>query len=158
MIRQIKYIFIIQFFLLTSLSGAADEKLAASSDLTVEVSTDNSDADNQALNDFLLNPKNPFLKLVPKPVVEVKPVVQPVVVEKPKEKIDLSVNFKLTGLVWGTDLPQAIINDQLVAEGEFIQMGSAENVESVQVLKINKRGVRLKSQDGSSFFIRNQIK
>lgn len=70
----------------------------------------------------------------PKPVTgktsssSVKPSAQ---VAKPQPPPDL----KITGLVWNTDRPQAIINGKVVDVGD--------KIETIQIVSINKNGIEI---------------
>jgi hypothetical protein len=77
---------------------------------------------------------------VPKPKIEqptpvvVKPVIIPV---PPAPKIDTGFlkDLKLSGVIWDTDMPQAIISDKVVKTGDVIN-GS-------KITLIDKKGVEI---------------
>jgi len=114
-------------------------------------------AEDPAVVDFLMNPKNPFMSQIPQEIVVQKPVEKKVVpvksvtpIKKPlsKPKIEVidkkSLNLKLNGMVWGGPKPQAIINDRIVSEGDII--------ESKKIESITKMGVRIRYK-GRVFFL-----
>ena len=87
--------------------------------------------DDALVEDFLSNPKNPFLSLMPKEGILItrNTVKEDIIVERPLEKTtpapvsvaEIKSNLKIKGIVWGGDRPQAIINDQIVNIGDKIQ-------------------------------------
>ena len=102
------------------------------------------DEEEKLIKDFLSNPKNPFLSVIPKikPIVlPPPPVVKKVEVKKepppppPLNMAKVSQEFKLSGFVWGSEKPQAIINEQVVNVGDTIK--------KAKVISISKKGVRI---------------
>ena len=68
--------------------------------------------------------------------------------EEPAIKYGLS-NLKVQGMVWGTDMPQVIINDTVLRVGEVIQ--------GTEILFIRKEGVYV-LHEGSQYILRPAIK
>jgi hypothetical protein len=58
--------------------------------------------------------------------------------ESSGEKKEQAVEWRLEGLIWGSDSPQAIVNGKIIEKGS--RLGEAE------VLQITEEGVRLKFQ------------
>ncbi|MFA5093444.1 MAG: general secretion pathway protein GspB [Candidatus Omnitrophota bacterium] len=73
--------------------------------------------------------RDPFVSVLTN---EAKPANQGLAMEKPK--IDPN-KFKVQGLIWGSKLPQTIINGTVLRIGDFI--------EEAEVLEIDKKGVVL---------------
>jgi len=70
--------------------------------------------------------RDPFQKYLKKRISEVKPV----------EKASLPLpSLTVQGIIWGGDLPQAIINNKVVKKGDTI--------EGVRIVDINKNGVAI---------------
>ena len=63
--------------------------------------------------------------------------------DKPSEPVSSS-NFRLEGLIWRSDRPQAIVNGKIVEPGARI--GAAE------VLEIGEKGVKMR-QNGKEFVL-----
>ena len=98
---------------------------------------------------------NPFIPQLPEPVI-VKP--EPLKSEDQlSDKTRLEIhqpdraptpvpppNFMITGLVWNTNRPQAIINDQVVDVGDRIS--------DYQIVSISKTGIKVESQ-GQTFTV-----
>ena len=102
------------------------------------------DKEEALIKDFLSNPRNPFLSVIPKikPVVlPPPPVVKKIEVKKeqpPPPPLDMAKilqGFKLSGFIWGSEKPQAIIN------GEVVNVG--DTIEKAKVISISKKGVRI---------------
>ena len=84
---------------------------------------------------------NPFMPQLPKPKVEVKPIESP----KPPPPKQLTIlapqpsaptkppTVVIKGLVWNSDRPQAIVNDQVVDIGDKIG--------EMEIVSINKTGI-----------------
>lgn len=105
--------------------------------------------------------RNPFQPWLPQVPVEVedtkrpqaqparpsaKPVERPTKVTLPIAKTDKQKpvelkppDLRITGLVWNTNRPQAIINDKVVDIGD--------SVDEVRIIAINKTGVVISFQD-----------
>ncbi len=187
MIKRVIILLVFQCFVFVPVKWSA-EKSAAVAEKAVELKQDK-DAEEQLINDFLSDPKNPFLRLIPKKKVVVKPPEPPKPIDikpKPPDRVDLSKEFKISCLVLDTPHPQAVINDNVVSEGDYfiiinqqikgvghdvnltktrvlydggvLDLAENDKVEFVKVLKIEQKGVLIKSQDGSSFLLQNEIK
>lgn len=97
--------------------------------------------------------KNPFEPQLPKKPKEVAAPVIPPAPEPKDEPAPPPVNipppsrpeFTISGLVWNTDRPQAIVNGQVVAVGD--------SVEAWVITKISKQGVDV--QQGEQIFTLN---
>ena len=189
MIKRVIFFFVLQCFVFVPAQWAAEKSAVVAAETAVDLKQDK-DAEDQMVNDFLSDPKNPFLKLTPKKKVVVKPseTSKPTPVPEPKlpEKVDLSKDFKISCLVLDTPHPQAVINDNVVSEKDYfiiinrqikavgvdinmarghvfynggvIDTAESDKVEFIKVLKIDQKGVLVKSQDGSSFLLQNEIK
>jgi len=82
--------------------------------------------------------RDPFLSYL----VKENPKTQPTQVLVPvKPKLNLN-QFKVTGIIWGVSLPQAIINDQVLTVGDLIA--------GAEILSIEKDGIAL-SYDGQLY-------
>ncbi|MBF0489828.1 MAG: hypothetical protein HQL15_04335 [Candidatus Omnitrophica bacterium] len=113
---------------------------------------------------YLQNLRNPYLSPIvdEPPKVIVPPVVVPeqIVLPKPSESKEPpkpvvkptieSLHLKLTGVVWGGALPQAIINDQVFMVGDYIDLDAKKDSDSksnsedqVKVVSISQKGVQI---------------
>ena len=88
--------------------------------------------------------KNPFISKLPR--AEIKPVAVPTTVTtsaiQPAVATPPAIpkpSFKISGLVWNTPKPQAIINDRVYKVGDTI--------ESWAIISIGKKGVEVISQN-----------
>jgi hypothetical protein len=100
--------------------------------------------DEKVLQEFLSNPKNPFISPLEKKDEVLKPVEPPkekslaapveAPAPEPVKKPELP-QLNLIGLVWGGDKPQAIIDDQIVNIGDSIK--------NAKVVAITEIGVDL---------------
>lgn len=75
------------------------------------------------------------------PVVEHTPVVQPI--PRPDQKIE-EIPVVVKGLVWNSDIPQAIVNDKVVRVGD--------EVSGMKVVSIQKKGIEF-VKNGMTVFI-----
>jgi hypothetical protein len=64
-----------------------------------------------------------------------------------KEEV-IPPEFFISGLIWNTDFPQAIINDKVVGIGDV--------VEDAEILDITKDGIKIQYQ-GEEFFVTPQL-
>ena len=97
---------------------------------------------------------NPFAPQLPETViVKPEPTSTPDLPEKTKLEIHqpdrapapvLPPSFTITGLVWNTSRPQAIINDQVVDVGDKIS--------EYQIVSISKTGIKMEYQ-GQTFTV-----
>ncbi len=96
--------------------------------------------------DAIINLKNPFLTALPmpeRPIEEVKPPVDvklpmlpPPVSDKGGKPVSIpKPSFKIQGVVWDTDFPQAIVNNEVVSVGD--------QVSGWTVIEINPQGVQM---------------
>jgi hypothetical protein len=119
---------------------------------TCPLKADQTIEDDQDFASDLDNVKNPFEDGYPKPVV-VAPVVhheapKPVVIPKPKPVIVPVItlpDLHVQGVIVGGGMFQAIINDQVVPLGTFIQ--------GARVISVSDQGVGL-SFKGKKFFLK----
>ncbi|HNW40040.1 MAG TPA: hypothetical protein PKI44_06430 [Candidatus Omnitrophota bacterium] len=74
-------------------------------------------------------------------VKEEPKIVEPENVEEPKPQLDLT-KLIVQGIIWGVKTPQAIINNQVLTIGDFI--------ENAEILSIDKKGITL-SYNGELF-------
>ena len=86
--------------------------------------------------------KNPFKSQLPRKNLEKKPKAETTVMP-PKPPINSSIppsgtaatdtinipNFTISGLVWNSDKPQAIVNDQIVGIGDMVNGFEVKNIE-----------------------------
>ena len=87
--------------------------------------------------------KNPFAPLLPKKLIETKVEVK----ETPQKIIEAPVkppNLNISGIVWNTNRPQAIINSYVV--------GIGDKIANVTIIDIIKSGVAIEFQ-GKRFII-----
>lgn len=94
----------------------------------------------EAPKEETLNFKDPFqtylpFKKIPK---ELPQVPEMTITGTDKDKFDYS-SLDVTGIVWGTDKPKAIINDEV--------LGIGDAVEGAEILNISKEGILLKYKD-----------
>lgn len=75
------------------------------------------------------------------------PLVEEEIEEESTIKQGLS-NLKVQGMVWGTDMPQVIINDTVLRVGEVIQ--------GAEILSIRKEGVYV-LHEGNQYILRPAI-
>lgn len=97
--------------------------------------------------DAIITLKNPFTVALPEPEKPVENIKQPPVETKKiflpppvSEKGGQSIsvpkpNFQVQGLVWGSDLPEAIVNNEVVSVGD--------KVNGWTVIEINPQGVKM---------------
>ena len=110
---------------------------------------------------------NPFFPQLPK---KPEPIIAPVVVsesptpetplpwrrqdeqssEVEKEKEITLPLLKISGLIWNTTRPQAIINEKVVDVGDSINVG--DNKENIKIVSIDKSGLEVEYM-GKSFSI-----
>ena len=111
--------------------------------------------------------KNPFISQLPKPFVaevkppepppktEIFPTVKPEIKPKPQTQIVQEVKkppvvnppvLSISGLVWNTDRPQAIVNGQIYELGD--------SVDNATIMEINENGI-IVMYKGSKFNIIN---
>jgi len=77
--------------------------------------------------------KNPFISLLPKPQPKVKgETSQPSISHTP---LISAPALKVSGLVWNTDKPQAIVNSQIVNVGD--------TVSESEIVSIEKTGIKI---------------
>ena len=100
--------------------------------------------------DLDLNFKNPFKSFLPEeeeeeeelPVEEIDsitpaiPVTQEPIVEEEEEVV--LPELVVSGLIWNTDRPQAIINDTVVSSGDLIEQAEVVNITKVGVAVLYK--------------------
>ena len=110
--------------------------------------------------------RNPFLPQLPIEVIKIEPIVEPV--EEPTEQTEEPVvqpaqptqpsmptvitpkeppkppvvfpPFKISGVIWNSDQPQAIINDMVVSEGDLLEGVKIEMI-SQSAIKLSYQGV-----------------
>jgi len=97
----------------------------------------------------VVNPPKPVVVVQPvkPPVVQVvvpkkpEPSPNPVAVVVPKEAEFTFGNMQLNGVIWNTDLPQAIINDRIVSVGQGLNGAkiTAITKEGLEVVHKGKR-------------------
>lgn len=85
----------------------------------------------------------PVVSDVPKPVNPVKPVVNPIpfVTPAPASRANpkaSAVSLVVKGMVWNTNLPQAIINNQILKVGDEVQ--------GMQIISIDRAGIELSNK------------
>jgi hypothetical protein len=87
-------------------------------------------------------PPEPVKPPVPEPSrVEPRPIVPPSMPVLPQVPLDDKANIfttgaiKISGIIWNTDLPQAIVNDRVVRVGEDLQ--------GAKILSIKKEGIEV---------------
>ena len=130
-----KYLFILTAYVLILLPSMAESK----NDLALP----------KNIEEELLNLRDPFIPQLPEEKKEIQ-ITQPILpskVEIPTRPIDREApqlapvpvpeqplpNLTISGLIWNTDRPQAIVNNQIVDIGD--------HVSDVEVVAINKMGI-----------------
>lgn len=98
-----------------------------------------------------LNFKDPFQTYLPfkKGPKELPQIPETTIAGTDKDKFDYS-SLDVTGIVWGTDKPKAIINDEVLGIGDL--------VEGAEILNISKEGILLKYKDEEYFMKREKEK
>ena len=149
MIKGISFFLISLLLIFNSTCKAEDKNV-------VEVKKD--DPDDKFIEDFLADPKNPFASLIPvEKVVPKKEIVEHKKQEEKKKEdqnkipddvLGLPAKLIIEGIIWGGDMPQAIISGNLVGEGDLIS--------DAKVVKISQSGVKIKYK-GYSIFLKNKI-
>ena len=96
-----------------------------------------SDFKNPFLSPFYAKPVKsiPHKKAAPIKKAVQKPVVKIVKAKPPVVDVSFLKNLKLSGVVWGGEQPQAIINGQIVGVGDVI--------EKAKVTSITQKGVQI---------------
>ena len=127
--------------------------------------------------------RNPFIPQIPKPEIVIEKTKEPESVKQPESRPRVEApivrerpqvyepvaeepttpvppSFKLYGLVWNSNKPQAIINEQIVTKGELLDLVNPESSMTascpcpgekvmqwpsfkVQILNIDKSGVQI---------------
>ncbi len=84
--------------------------------------------------------RDPFLTFLP---IKIAPVArqEDVVIE---EKIFDVSSLVVTGLVWGTDNPQAIIDGEIRKKGDKVRTGEGESALEAEITDISKAGITLR--------------
>jgi hypothetical protein len=125
-----KIIFLIAFFAL----------FIASNSFAQAVGSGNQEDSDQAV-------RNPFEPWLPNVVVEPKGTAKPAVkatVKPEPRRVDRTTravkppDLRITGLVWNTNRPQAIINEKVVDVGD--------SIEDAIIVAINKTGIEISFQ------------
>lgn len=95
---------------------------------------------SEAPKEEILNFKDPFQTYLPfkKVLKELPQIPETTIAGTDKDKFDYS-SLDVTGIVWGTDKPKAIINDEV--------FGIGDTVEGAEILNISKEGILLKYKD-----------
>lgn len=93
----------------------------------------------------LRDPFRSFMPLeeIPAPVQEQAPVP----VESSRDETFDYSSLSVTGLVWGTDKPKAIINGNIYSKGDIVN--------EAQILEINKEGILFKYKNKEYLMKRN---
>ncbi len=120
------YTFITRLILILLLAGGSCLKGFAEG-----VGLDNLPAEN-------LDFKNPFVSLLPKkevPKKEVGSVAKPTPVATAPEKEVIPPSLIIRGLVWNSDSPQAIINENVV--------GLGDTIEDAKITAIKRTGIEI---------------
>ena len=77
--------------------------------------------------------KNPFVSLLPIKIVDVETEPSPIQIETAAPRVITPPVFIISGLIWNSDRPQAIVDDQVVSVGDFIR--------GVKIIGINRTGI-----------------
>ena len=94
---------------------------------------------------FILNNlKDPFIPKLPQPAPSPEPLPMPTpepphVVVPPPPPPPSPPELKISGLIWNTNKPQAIVNGQIVAKGDVVQEWI--------ITSISKNGIEIKNGD-----------
>ena len=119
-----------------------EQNISTQNQPSVKAVTDNSSmGDELDLKKIVL--KNPFISKLPSaekpPVAPEQPDI-PISVQQPNQPAPpAKPSMKISGLIWNTDRPQAIINGQVVNIGDVVSGWT--------ISKISKKGIVVKSQE-----------
>ena len=98
-----------------------------------------------------VNVRDPFLTCLPEKLqkAQEQAVSKKKEFEKsiPQEEI-IPPNLTIKGLIWNTDLPQAIVNDSIIRIGDII--------DEAEVLDITKEGISIRYRS-KEFFVKAQL-
>jgi hypothetical protein len=85
--------------------------------------------------------RDPFLTFLP---IKIASVVSPQGEAVVEEKIFDTGSLHVTGLMWGTDTPRAIINGEIMGKGAKVRSGEGEGALEAEIKDISKEGIILR--------------
>jgi len=140
--RRVLFIILLIFLFFVTMKGGIVLEALEAKEETSQTTEERPERKKVDIRNF----RNPFASLLPQKKPEEAKRTR--TTDRPKAEKVAPPDFTIYGLIWNTDLPQAIVNERVVKIGDVIN--------EAEILNITKEGITIKYRN-EEFFIESQL-